>query len=193
MSNVSPPVLDTRFNKIFIRYPVELESFVQEHYINGKCNSVKNPGSIGNAGFDLCIPGDYATYNKMLVVDTKIVVCVYDKEDVLLEKELSFYVYPRSSLSKTPFRLANSVGLIDSTYRGTIRLAFDNTTYFTHAPTLKVGSPLVSIENGTRLVQVCMPNLDSSGWEVIAQPFNPETDHKYMTTRNEGGFGSTGK
>jgi len=31
---------------------------------------------------------------------------------------LSFYIAPRSSISKTPFRLANSIGIIDSGYKG---------------------------------------------------------------------------
>ena len=31
-----------------------------------------------------------------------------------------YYLYPRSSISKTPLRLANSVGIIDAGYRGNI-------------------------------------------------------------------------
>ena len=32
----------------------------------------------------------------------------------------SYYLYPRSSLSKTSFQLANSVGIIDAGYRGNL-------------------------------------------------------------------------
>jgi dUTPase len=32
----------------------------------------------------------------------------------------SYYLYPRSSLSKTSFQLANSVGVIDAGYRGNL-------------------------------------------------------------------------
>ena len=37
-----------------------------------------------------------------------------------------YYSYPRSSISKTPLLLANNVGIIDSGYRGNIKVAFDN-------------------------------------------------------------------
>ena len=45
---------------------------------------------------------------------------------------VSYYLYPRSSVStKTPLRLANSVGIIDSGYRGNIKAVFDiNQSYF---------------------------------------------------------------
>lgn len=43
-----------------------------------------------------------------------------------------FYVYPRSSISKTPLRLANSVGVIDQGYRGEIMLALTNTMSMPH-------------------------------------------------------------
>ena len=36
-----------------------------------------------------------------------------------------FYIYPRSSICKTPFRLANGTGIIDSGYRGNLKGAFD--------------------------------------------------------------------
>ena len=39
----------------------------------------------------------------------------------------SFYLYPRSSTgSKTPLRLSNSVGIIDSGYRGNLLAIVDN-------------------------------------------------------------------
>lgn len=34
------------------------------------------------------------------------------------------FVFPRSSISKTPYFLANGVGVIDQDYRGTIKLRF---------------------------------------------------------------------
>ena len=35
-------------------------------------------------------------------------------------------MYPRSSIYKTPLRLANNTGIIDSGYRGNLMGAFDN-------------------------------------------------------------------
>ena len=41
------------------------------------------------------------------------------------KSQRDFYVYPRSSISKTPLRMANSVGIIDSGYRGNLKFAVD--------------------------------------------------------------------
>ena len=41
-----------------------------------------------------------------------------------------YYLYPRSSMgSKTPLRLSNSIGLIDSGYRGNITAVVDNMNF----------------------------------------------------------------
>jgi dUTP pyrophosphatase len=37
-----------------------------------------------------------------------------------------FMLAPRSSISKTPLRLSNSIGFIDKSYRGNIKAAVDN-------------------------------------------------------------------
>jgi len=38
----------------------------------------------------------------------------------------AYYLFPRSSISKTPLRMANSIGLIDGGYRGEIIAMCDN-------------------------------------------------------------------
>ena len=46
---------------------------------------------------------------------------------VTKEHHIGFYLYPRSSTgSKTPIRLSNSVGIIDSGYRGELMAFLDN-------------------------------------------------------------------
>ena len=92
----------------------------------------------------------------------------------IANRTLPFYIYPRSSISKTPLRLANSVGIIDSGYRGELIAVFDNISDYEHI-----------ILPGTRLVQVCLPSL---------LPFSVKlVDDDFLTTeRGEGGFGSTG-
>ena len=87
----------------------------------------------------------------------------------------AFYIYPRSSISKTPLRLANSVGIIDSGYRGNLMLALDN-----------IKNVDYTIEAGQRLAQLCSPDL-----KPIRFSFTREKLSK--TTRGAGGFGSTGK
>ena len=90
-----------------------------------------------------------------------------------IRKPLAYYIYPRSSISKTPLRLANSVGIIDSGYRGTLKLALDN-----------IKTKDYTITAGQRLAQLCAGDL---------QPFSASLCTELTATaRAEGGFGSTG-
>ena len=88
-----------------------------------------------------------------------------------------FCLYPRSSISKTKFRLANNVGIIDSGYRGNLGAMFD-VVYSTEE---------VKCEKHQRLVQICVPTL--APFKVVIV----ESDSELSTTRRGGGgFGSTG-
>ena len=87
---------------------------------------------------------------------------------------ISYYLYPRSSISNTPLRMSNSVGIIDAGYRGNIMAALDN-----HSD-----EPYV-IKKGTRLFQICCPILSQINMKVV--------DELSDTSRDTGGFGSTGK
>jgi dUTPase len=81
---------------------------------------------------------------------------------------------PRSSISGTPFRLANSIGLIDSGYRGEVKAKVD---------VLSNGV----VETGSRLFQIC--SHDFMPWDtvLIVDELPAANDD-----RGEGGFGSTG-
>jgi len=86
----------------------------------------------------------------------------------------SYFLMPRSSISKTPLRQCNSVGLIDGSYRGEILAAVDN-----------VKNEPYTVEPGQRLFQLVA--MDGS-------PIHIELVSKLTETgRGEGGFGSTGK
>jgi dUTP pyrophosphatase len=94
----------------------------------------------------------------------------------------SYYLYPRSSMSKTPLTLANSVGIIDAGYRGEIKAAIR------HTPTAMVNGEV--LEKDMRLhkpclVQICAPNLGPIRVNLVTSLDS--------TSRGEGGFGSTGK
>ncbi len=87
-----------------------------------------------------------------------------------------FYTYARSSISKTPLRLANNQGIIDAGYRGSLIGMFDSlSSYY--------------MEPYTRLLQICAPNLVPIYVNIVD---NIE-DLGPTTSRGEGGFGSTGK
>lgn len=96
------------------------------------------------------------------------------------EHSVSYYLYPRSSLSKTPFRLANSVGIIDAGYRGNIIAALD---YIRGYP--------YTLEMGQRIVQICSPTLEPFRLVVCDSKEDPRLD--IATIRSTGGFGSSGK
>ena len=92
---------------------------------------------------------------------------------------VGYYLYPRSSTgTKTPLRLANSVGIIDSGYRGHIIAVFDNWTEMNY-----------TIEPYQRLAQICPPNLT---YPIYVQLVD-SVDGLGLTKRGEEGFGSTGK
>jgi dUTPase len=90
---------------------------------------------------------------------------------------VGYYMYPRSSTgSKTPLRLANSVGIIDAGYRGDYIAVFDNwrgTDY--------------QVEKFQRLLQICPPNMT---YPMLVEVVD---DLGAATLRGTGGFGSSGK
>lgn len=83
-------------------------------------------------------------------------------------------LFPRSSIgAKTPLRLSNSVGIIDSGYRGEIRALYDNTS-----------NEPYQIHKGDRIAQLMvMPSYRFKA-NVVESLENSD--------RGEGGFGSTG-
>ena len=92
------------------------------------------------------------------------------------QRSVGFYVYPRSSMSKTPLMLGNHVGIIDSGYRGSIKVALRNL----------MQNERVKLDKLTRLVQICAPDL--SAFNVIMV----DESELSNTERGDGGFGSTG-
>jgi dUTP pyrophosphatase len=148
-----------------------------------------------NAGFDLYAPGVQYEDNleegiqcvgPVQKVDFKIQCSAKMYTDNNKIYNTGYYMYPRSSLSKTKLRLANSVGIIDSGYRGNIMGMFDvvnitdeyednNCDYF--------------INIYDRLVQICAPSLAPIYVEII-----DNVEHLgEQTERGTGGFGSTGR
>lgn len=83
-------------------------------------------------------------------------------------------IYPRSSISKKDLMLANSVGVIDSGFRGEVQVRFNKTDGF-HSYGYEVGDRIA------QLIIIPYPQIS----------FN-EVDSLEDTERGEGGFGSTG-
>lgn len=84
-------------------------------------------------------------------------------------------VYARSGLAcKRGLAPANKVGVVDSDYRGEIKVALHN-----H------GKEAQTVENGERIAQMVIAPYLSVNYE--------EADELSETERGEGGFGSTGR
>jgi dUTPase len=100
-----------------------------------------------------------------------------------------FYLYPRSSISKTRMRLANSVGIIDAGYRGDLIAAVDTIGFFGSTDIWHIWKETLSpIKKYDRYFQVCAPDLTPFLIHIV----DSEQDLSPPTNRGHGGFGSTG-
>jgi len=150
----------------------ELCNFYSERIKDHNKNITENPNP--DSGFDLGVPEEIILYDKMNnshMIDFKIKCKMVNKKN----NSCGFYLYPRSSISKTPLMLSNQVGIIDSGYRGFIKGAFRN---------LRGGDYLIN--KFTRLLQICGSSLEPFKVVLI-----DSEDELGDTIRGEGGFGST--
>lgn len=121
----------------------------------------------GSSGFDLsCVESIL-----FLAGETKVVPIGWKVE---IPSGYEMQIRPRSGFSlKTPFRVANTPGTIDSDYRGEIGILLQNNSGYT-----------TLINKGDRIAQgVVVP---------VLQVGLVEVDDLSTTQRGEGGFGSTG-
>lgn len=91
---------------------------------------------------------------------------------IKVETHSPFWLVSRSSISKTPLRMSNALGLIDRTYRGEIIARVDN---FTDKEYI--------IERGTMLFQIVSFDGNTPTFTIVVDVGK--------TNRGEGGFGST--
>jgi dUTP pyrophosphatase len=171
---------------------VDGDDLLKNTYINAAIahnNKLLNEPHFYDAGFDLFLPPtndlddgkqhtQFRGFNTINKVDFKIKCCAQ-----MLSKHgesyfSPFYTYARSSISKTPLRLANNQGIIDAGYRGPIIGIFDcisNCMNFYMDPL-------------TRLIQICAPGLVPIHVEIV----DSFLELGPSTSRGEGGIGSTG-
>ena len=159
-------------------------------------NSKVRDSKYADSGFDLLIPFDYSehengyTENRISNVTFRAplgIKCSMSRIDstIPLLVPCGYYLYPRSSIVKTPFRLSNSVGIIDSGYRGEIMAVVDNIDSANNdmkACIRKYMTPM------TRMFQICSPTLEPFFVEIV----DTEEALGSSTERGNGGFGSTG-
>jgi dUTP pyrophosphatase len=157
---------------VALLYEKAIESHNKAFIRNIYCDSGLDIFVPENAVFDgRCVPKFID-----MKVKTEMVYCNVSNNDI---SPTAYYLYARSSLSKTPLILANHVGIVDAGYRGSLIGAFKWLPRDTHTSTYVV-------ESGTRLTQVCHPSLCPIYVMVVSE------DDLTNTERGSGGFGSTG-
>jgi dUTP pyrophosphatase len=163
----------------------ELIEIYKSHVIKHNNNILHD--DFPNSGFDIFLPKDkifdIELYTTMINFEIKTEMIYYDKCQEYVEKS-AFYMFPRSSLSKTPLMLSNHTGIIDCGYRGWLQGAF---RWLNSIPIKLHDQPNeYFLEKHTRLLQICHPSL----CPIIVVMVNEED--LSTTSRGEGGFGSTG-
>ena len=144
-----------------------MKLFIKPHN-DTACEFYRNHGHFhdGDAGLDLYVLEDI----HFEPGETKAIKLGISCES---EDGKAYYLFPRSSISKTPLRMANSIGLIDGGYRGEIIAMCDN-----------IKSEAYTAEKGQRLFQLVATDSSPIHFELV--------EALEMTTRGTGGFGSTG-
>ena len=170
--------------KINIANPddIDLTSMYREHINNHIRKMLDTPKYI-DAGFDGLVPNSFS-FSNTDISQVKVnfgIKCEAYLVHLDSSHHTGFYMYPRSSLSKSYLRLANCVGIIDSGYRGNLIGVFDKSNNL-----LNSNESIHNVIKGDRLVQICAPGL-----VPIIPVLVDEID--INTSRGEGGFGSTGK
>ena len=127
----------------------------------------------GDSGIDLFTP-ETITVQPGETVKINLQIKCEALHDTIENTNVSYYLYPRSSIVKTPLRMSNSVGIIDAGYRGEIIACVDN-----------IKNEPYTITQGDRLFQICAGNLEPIVFKLVEELSN--------TQRGSGGFGSTGQ
>ncbi len=126
----------------------------------------------GDAGIDLYIPETILIPPKSTIGVSFEISC--QMKETQTDQFVSYWLIPRSSICKTPLRMSNSIGLIDSGYRNHLKAFVDN-----------ISDQEYKIEQGTRLFQIVGPHLEKIVTIMTSELSSSE--------RGLQGFGSSGK
>ena len=133
--------------------------------------TVPAQGSALAAGYDLYadLPDGPITINPGHIQKVSTGICAAPEDE-----DTALCLFPRSGLAtKHGVTLINSIGLVDSDYRGEIAV-----------PLVNHGQFPVTIKHGDRIAQLVVLNIVRAEFESV--------DELPRTDRGSGGFGSTG-
>lgn len=126
-----------------------------------------------NAGFDVHSTESLTVYDKVEFIPFGIKVRMLKIVEDCEQIGCHYWLVPRSSIYKSGLVMANSVGVIDSSYRGELKAPVWSMT----------GNSIVG--KGDRLFQILAPDMGHISEVRIVESL-PESN------RGEGGFGSSG-
>ena len=147
---------------------------------------IENNLTMIDAGFDLYTPSELENktldihFRTLQIKNLKLDFKIKCSAKMYTETKVyntGYYMYPRSSISKTPLRLANSTGIIDAGYRGNLMSMFDLLEEY------------YQIKKFDRYIQICAPSLVP----ILVEIVDNIEDLGEETERGVGGFGSTGR
>jgi dUTP pyrophosphatase len=135
-----------------------------------------NNRRVTDSGFDIpMLHQEVDLLQELHTFNLNIKVCATNNN-----RPIPCLLVPRSSLSATPFRMANSIGLIDMGYRGDVKAKVD---------LISQRDDDYILVGGTRLFQICRG--DFMPWDnVVIVQFENELPAA-PDNRGAGGFGST--
>ena len=126
-----------------------------------------------NAGFDLFTAEDFNVAGPALVsLGVRAMMTRVDTDE-----PVHYWLAPRSSIYKSGYIMANSLGVIDRSYRGILK-----------APVVRVAGEGASFgfRRGERHFQILAPDMGHITTVIRCSELP-------MTARGDGGFGSTGR
>jgi dUTP pyrophosphatase len=151
-------------------FPSEVNFYKMLEYFGGDSISRTNE----NAGVDMfCLTTTVCPISQVTLLDLGVKARMLDSDG----NACHFWLAPRSSIWKNGVTQANSIGVIDSSYRGPLMGAV-----------LPFQFQSATIQEGSRLFQVLAPDMGYISKVQILHESDLDT-----TTRGAGGFGSTGR
>lgn len=189
MENVASSSLTRPYYTLYVYLETDDADLIKKYKelfgkVQDKTRLYKNGANICiDAGIDVFTPFDYSVNGLSNKVKTSMKCGMYFNDgQSSLQMPSGFHVYPRSSTgASTPLRLANSVGIIDSGYRGELMGIFDN-----HS------SSEYNIARFQRVLQICAPNLTYPIFPILVDNLTALDAHVDNNERGAGGLGSTG-
>ena len=144
-------------------------------------NKIFNSPNFIDAGFDLFAPLQMnCSCDKVNKLDLNVVCSATMFTETGKSFNTGYYMFPRSSISKTSLRLANSTGIIDAGYRGHLMGMFD---------VIRYNSDDFCVKKFDRYLQICAPELVP----IVVNVVDSLEELGEQTERGQGGFGSTGR